>query len=100
MEFGEGVDDEAIGDGVLIADIGLQTQFFNNLMNFFLVRNIRPILTHDPGNHLHQTLRDIRIFLENFKVNLNGALSELLSVLLALVLSNDLDKFIGEVLGD
>jgi len=55
------------------------------------------ILTKDPGDHLHQCVWDIWVFLKYLKVNLDGRVSKLLSILIPLVLGNRPNKLVRKL---
>ena len=100
VQFCERLDDQGVGGRVFVSDVGLQTEFMNNLINFFLIRNIGTVLAHYPGNHLHERLWDVWILLKDLEINFDCAFAEFFSVLLLVVLPNTFDEFVGEVLSD
>ena len=58
------------------------------------------ILTQDPSNHLHKSIRNVGVLLEDFQVNLDCALSELFSLLGPLILTDRPDELVGQILSD
>lgn len=85
---------------IFIANVGLNAQLFNDLFDFLTITQLWPILTHDPSDDLHERFWDIWIFLQDFDVDFDSALSEHVSVFLLIVLTNTCDELVCQVLSD
>mmetsp|Transcript_41823 Transcript_41823/g.63947 ORF Transcript_41823/g.63947 Transcript_41823/m.63947 type:complete len:229 (-) Transcript_41823:1100-1786(-) len=109
VQLREGLHDEPDGQGVLIADIGLHTQFIDDGVHLLPLRRVRLGLRQiglvevdedDLRNDLHQGVGDVGVFLEDLQIDLNDALSERLLVFLAVVLAHALHELVGQLLSD
>ena len=63
-------------------------------------RRISSILSKNPSNNLHERIWDVRVLLQDLKVDLDGALSELFTLFSTLILRNRPNEFVGQLLSD
>ena len=61
---------------------------------------VRAVLAQNPGDDLHERIRNVRILLQNFQVDLDRALAELLTLLGALILRDGPDELVCELLSN
>ena len=64
----------------------------------FGLRLVRAILTKDPSDDLHESVRNVRVFLQDLQVDLDSALSKFLTLLGPLVLTDRPNELIGQFL--
>lgn len=99
MQLGEGKQDGRPCSLVLEGAIGELSKQLKILTNLFFGR-IRAILAKDPGDDLHERIRDVRVLLQDLKVDLHGALPELFTLLGSFVLTDGPDELVGQILSD
>ena len=79
-----------------IAELGQQVE---NRADFRL-RLVRAVLAENPGDDLHERIRNVRVLLQNLQVDLDRALPELFSLFSPFVLRNRPDELVCELLSD
>jgi hypothetical protein len=70
-----------------------------NVLRFRLISLFRSsaILSQDPCNNLHESVRYILVFFQDLSVNLNGAIAELLALFRIVILTDRRYELIGQV---
>lgn len=82
---------------ILEIPISSLTEVIYDLHDFLLVLSLCSILTHDPSDDLHERVRDVRVLLEDLRVNLDSRLSELLTIDLPFVFTDALNKLVRQI---
>lgn len=100
MQLCESGDNHANSNVVLVPNVDLSAELINDLVDLVLVWDFRRVLAHDPRDDLHQGLCDAWVLLEDFQVDLNGALSECFTLLGLLVLAQTRYELVRDVLSD